>query len=392
MTQIAPHRVLIISKDPTLLENRAGFGDTLKRHIYYAERLSEQVPGSELCILTYSKKTAPQQFLSPSSNIKIFGTASAHRALFLIDALRRMRTLTADGWKPTVITTQEPYEDGQLGLWLARRYHARFIPQLHFDMFSGDWLKESFLNPVRRRVAGKILRRADAIRVVSQEQKRQLISRLNLKPESIYVVPVGVSFRPTAQTKDNCKAAIDPALPEHKVVLFVGRLYAQKNMQLWINVAERVLAQAPTTRFLIAGDGPLQAEIKTLVESKGISAAITFLGNVPYQNLSEIYGAADLFLLTSHYEGFGRVIVEANLARLPVVATICTGPEDIVVDGETGYLCGKNDLPCLTERVLALLTNDSKRQQFAEAAHQHVERLFSREHLADSLVKMWISR
>ncbi len=333
-----------------------------------------------------------QQFINPVSNLKIYGTASAHRALFVIDALRASREVCVDGWAPTVITTQEPYEDGQLGLWLARRYRARFIPQLHFDLFSADWLKENRLNAVRRRIASSLLKKADAVRVVSQEQKRKLVENIGVPVKSIHVIPVGVSFSPTKEEKEFCKAAIHPSLSGNKVVLFVGRLYAPKNMHLWIDVAQQVLARAPDTRFLIAGDGPLRKEIQNRVQSKGLAAAFVFLGNVAYQKLPEVYGAADLFLLTSHYEGFGRVIVEANMARLPVVSTACIGPEDIIVDGKTGYLCQPGDRECLVSRILALLNDGSKRHQFAEAACQYVRKLFGRERLADSLVRMWAAK
>ncbi|MEO0854960.1 MAG: hypothetical protein AAFY15_15865, partial [Cyanobacteria bacterium J06648_11] len=60
-----PERVLMLSKDPTLLSDRAGFGDTLARHIVYAKRLQAERPGSELRILTYSKKETAPQRLSP---------------------------------------------------------------------------------------------------------------------------------------------------------------------------------------------------------------------------------------------------------------------------------------------------------------------------------------
>lgn len=386
-----PARVLILSKDPTLLANRSGFGDTLQRHMYYAERLNHFAAGSEIRIVTFTTKKMAQQYLMPTPNIKIFGTGSVHRALFMADAFRILRHVSADGWVPTVITTQEPYEDGQLGLWLAKRCGARFIPQLHFDLFSNEWLKESYLNPLRRHIASRVLKKANAVRVVSQEQKRKLVSKLGLLSESIYVVPVGVSFTPTNRDREYCKANIHPSLSGHQVVLFVGRLYPPKNLKLWVDVAQHVLARAPETRFLVAGDGPLMESTKGYVQEKGLLSAFIFLGSVPYQKLPEIYGAADMFLLTSHYEGFGRVIVEANLASVPVVATACAGPQDIILNGKTGYLCNPADKESLANSVLALLRDDEKRNRFADDARIHIEEMFSRERLADSLVRMWAS-
>lgn len=387
----SPSRVLLLSKDSTLVSNQSGFGDTLLRHIYYAERLEHHAPGSELCIITYSpRNTAKLLPICPSRNLKIFGTASAHRTFFLYDAFSLVRKATDDGWRPTVITTQEPYEDGQLGLWLAKRFRARFIPQLHFDLFSSEWCKEGFFNPFRRSIALHVLKRADTIRVVSREQKRKMIAYLGLAPESIHVIPVGVSFKSTAQGKEACKALIHSALPGHQIVLFAGRLCRPKNMYLWVEVARQILAEGPNIRFLIAGGGPLIKEIKDTVSRKGLKDAFVFLGDVAYDRLPVIYGAADLLLLTSDYEGFGRVIVEAGIAGLPVVSTACSGPEDIVLDGVTGSLCNIGAIDCLAARVLTLLNDGALRDQFGRAATERVQNLFDRKFLADSLVRMWV--
>lgn len=388
-SKLAPVHVLILSKDPSLLSNQSGFGDTLQRHIYYAERLGEYAPGSDLRIVTLSRKGSFQKALAPAVNLKIYGTSSVHRVFYVLDSLRVLKQVFADGWKPTVITTQGPYEDGQLGLWLAKRKKARFIPQLHFDLFSQEWLRESRINPLRSRIARYVLGCADAVRVVSGEQKRKLVENMGLAAASIYIIPVGVSFKPTSNPKDVCKARVHPTLPGHKVVLFVGRLYAPKNMHLWIDVAEQVLRQEPETRFVVAGSGPLHDELLMRVRKSGLDQFIIFLGNVPYDNLPEVYGAADLFLLTSHYEGFGRVIVEANMAGVPVVSTNCAGPADIVVDGKTGFLCEPGDKNGLANIVLALLRDESKLEQFGKQAKKQVEETFGRLALANSLVRMW---
>jgi glycosyltransferase involved in cell wall biosynthesis len=381
-------RILILSKDRSFLQNNSGFGDTLKRHIYYAKRLKAYAANSEIQIITYSSRKQNQQKLFPEDGISIIGTNSKHRALFLFDAYKAIKKITNTGWIPTVITTQDPYEDGQLGLWLAKKYKAQFIPQLHFDLFSKDWLKESLLNYPRKFIASIVLKKASAIRVVSQTQKNKLIDRFGLNSNNIYVVPVGVSFLPTATSKKICKERI-VVDPSNKVVLFVGRLYPPKNMFLWVDVAKDIIKKQENVRFIIAGGGVLSDKIISYVAMQELSNYFIFLGDVSYDDLPDIYGAADAFLLTSYYEGFGRVIVEANLAGIPVVSTKCTGPEDIIQDGETGYLCDMDDKKCLSSRVLKLLNNE-KQQEISLRAKEHVGRLFNRTYLADLLVKLWL--
>ena len=388
-TDEKPVRVLMLSKDPTLLSVENGSGDGLARHVDYAHLLAAKRPGSSIRIVTFSLKNATAPYTEPT--LQIFGTNSIYRAMFVPDVVKILPRVFSDGWRPTVITTQEPYEEGQLGFWLSRYFEARFVPQLHFDLTSEHWSEESRLNPIRRTIGIRTLRRSDAIRVVSEEQKLKLVQKIGIPAHRLRVVPVSVSFEPTKLDRDTCKANLSPRLIGRKVVLFVGRLVAQKNMALWIDVAKAVFARDPDTRFLIAGDGPQAAEIESRSRACGLDEAFVFLGCVPYKQLPEVYAAAELFLLTSHYEGFGRVLVEAQLAGLPVVATEVTGPGDIVTDGETGYLCPLGDERALSDAVLSLLADDEKRTRFGTKGMRDARIRFDRKRLAEALVDLWLS-
>lgn len=384
-----PVHLLMLSKDQTLLSDGSGFGDTLSRHIYYVQRLRAAVPLSEIRIVVYSSKALSTIYANPAPGLHIYGTASRHRALFLLDAGRLIPKVMADGWKPTVVTTQEPYEEGQLGLWLAHRYQAHFIPQLHFDLLSAEWLKESRLNPLRRLIAGYVLKHADAVRAVSSQQKRVLVQQMNLNADRIHVIPVGVSLKPSGRSREECKQSLPVCLVGHQTVLFVGRFCSQKNLSLWVDVAQHIREALPKTVFLLAGDGPQFQETKNLVWAKGLSEAFVFLGSVPYHLLPDVYGAADLFLLTSHYEGFGRVIMEAQMARVPVIATACTGPEDLITEGKTGYLRQPGDRAGLAAAAISLLRDEEKLRSLGACGRLHAESRFGRERLADDLVQMW---
>ncbi|MEL6248711.1 MAG: glycosyltransferase family 4 protein [Cyanobacteria bacterium J06627_15] len=387
----SPERVLMVSKDRTLLANPTGFGDTLKRHILYAELLRARRPESDIRILTYSPYTFSQQRFNPVPGLRIYGTGSRHRALYSADALALLESITVDGWRPTVVTVQEPWEAGLVGFLAARRWGARFIPQVHFDLFAQDWLRESWTNRPKFWIACYLLRQADQVRAVSTVQQRKLVESLKLPPEAVHVVPVGVNFEPTTESQLDCRCRLLLAQTLGPVVLFVGRLCAQKNLPLWVTVAEQILAELPTAQFLIAGDGPLRGDIEAQVQSKGLQSAVVFLGSVAYSALPEVFGAADVLLLTSHYEGFGRVVVEAQMARLPVVATACTGPEDIIVDGQTGYLCEPGDQSGLAAAVLTLLKDEAKRSSLAAAGQRRVATLFDKKRLAEQLVEAWIT-
>jgi glycosyltransferase involved in cell wall biosynthesis len=145
-----------------------------------------------------------------------------------------------------------------------------------------------------------------------------------------------------------------PATRERRV-LFVGRLCAAKNLRFWLDVARRVAAEDPGIRFDIAGDGELRAALAGEAERRGLAGRLEFHGFVPHEQLGALYSRASAFLLTSHSEGLGRVLLEALAHEVPVVAPRITGPEDVVVDGRSGYLVEPRDEGMFAGRILALL-------------------------------------
>lgn len=382
--------VLMLSKDSTLLsENGNTFGDTLARHKLYAATLQARVENSEIRILTYSLASQSIKQLQPCPGLRIFGTASRWRALYIPDCLRILPALLSDGWKPDIVTVQTPWEEGSLGWLLARILGAKYIPQLHFDLFSPEWRREHWLNPWRSKVARFNLRHADHIRAVSNVQQQKLVKHLNINPDKISVIPVGVNFRAVEGDNDAFKARIHPSLVGKKIVLFVGRICEQKNLKLWIDVAARINTAMPEVVFVMAGDGPVMPQICSIVQQKCMVDKFKFLGSVPHSELPAIYAAADVLLLTSHYEGFGRVIVEAGLAGVPSVATSCTGPEDIIEDGVSGYLLAPGDAEGLANATLRLLQNADIRMASSIAVRHRVETMFNQQNLADQLISMW---
>jgi glycosyltransferase involved in cell wall biosynthesis len=300
-----------------------------------------------------------------------------------------LRAALADGWRPDVITSQEPWEEGLVAQILARRYAARDVPQLHFDIMSDRWRNEAALNGLKRLLARRVITRAAHVRVVSEPLKRSLIDRWKIDADRISVTPVGVNFHRSTISRELSRQRLDATLTDERVVLFVGRLVAAKNLTLWLEVAKRVLASCPTTRFVLVGDGELRASLEERARELGISASVRFIGSRAHSELPDIYAAADVFLLTSHYEGFGRVVLESMLAGRPVVTTRCGGPEDLVKNGHNGFLVARDDAETLAARVCDLLANTQLAAEVGARGARLAEERFGLQALADRLVDMW---
>lgn len=389
-----PVRLLVFSKDNTLFSGGGAVqGDARLRHMRYAEELQALYgPTSDIRIITYTTMQSRHRHDEPAPGLRLYGTASVHRAMYLADAARLVPSVMADGWRPTAVTVQTPWEEGVLGALMARLTGAAFLPQLHFDLLSSDWAHEHPLNPWRRLVASRVLRTATRVRVVSQPLKLKISRKLRIDPERIDVIPVGVNFTPSSLSPLQAKAKFGPHFAEHPLVLFVGRLTASKNLALWLDVASDVLAIDPNVRFVIVGDGEERAFLKQAIAAQGHEDRIVMVGPRGHEALPDIYAASDIFLLTSHHEGFGRVVLEAALAGVPTVATRSVGPEDLIRHGESGLLVGKGERQALATAVLTLLHDENLRSIMGATARKDVEERFGLSSLARRLAQHWAGK
>lgn len=386
--------VLIIGKDSTIFEEDTSvLSDTRKRHNLYAKILQDKCGSdSEIRVISYSKSHDNYSTTDLKNGLKIYPTNSKYRYTFLFDILRLIPSVLK-GWKPDLITVQTPWEEGLLAFFLSKWLGCKLLFQLHFDIFSNEWLNEKRWNRVYFFLSKLLLKKADGVRVVSLVLQQKICTDLGIPREKLPVIPVGVNFKPISNIDDKSfyKSRIEPCLKDKLVVLFVGRLCKQKNIPLWLDVAKSVKENIRGVHFVVAGDGSLRSQLQNLAEQKGLSENITFLGPVGYSHLSNIYAAADLFLLTSDYEGYGRVIVEAFLSKLPVVSTACTGPEDLIIDGESGVLTQVGDAKALATAVIGILQDSEKAKKMAEAGHTRMLKKFSSSVLSEQLIDCWVN-
>src|SRR5262249_14775190 len=129
------------------------------------------------------------------------------------------------------------------------------------------------------------------------------------------------------------------------VILTVGSLVERKGQDMIIRALPLIANAVPGVSYLIVGDGPYKANLKTLVTSMGLQDRVVFTGRVSDEELPEFYALSDVFAMPSRacldsndVEGFGMVFLEAGATGKPVVAGRSGGIEDAVVDGVTGLL------------------------------------------------------
>lgn len=162
--------------------------------------------------------------------------------------------------------------------------------------------------------------------------------------------------------------------PNAFVVLSVGNFKPQKNPLDLVKVAAAVLTQKADLHFVFAGDGPLKAEAEANAQELGLTQQIHFLGW--RQDIPDLLKSANVFLLTSLWEGLPRAIVEAFAARLPVVAYGVNGVKDIVEDGQNGFLIEPRDTARAAEKILWLAGHPSEASAMGHKGRATVETEF----------------
>lgn len=169
--------------------------------------------------------------------------------------------------------------------------------------------------------------------------------------------------------------------PEAPVVAVVNRLDEEKQPELMLKVIALLRERLPGLRVAVAGSGPLEADVRAIIARRGLARNIALLGRV--DNVVEIMSAADVLLLTSRYEGCPNVALEAQHVGIPVVATDAGGTPDAVAHGETGFVCGVDDVAGLVISLQKLLQDSGLRERFGRAAQAYVDDRFNLDRMVD---------
>lgn len=170
----------------------------------------------------------------------------------------------------------------------------------------------------------------------------------------------------------NGDPVIDPSvirktLGGEKVLLAVGRLVEQKGFDRLLTAFSRVYPDHPEWRLVILGEGPLRKNLNSQRDELGLARIVAFPGVVG--NLGAWYSAADAYVMTSRFEGFGNTLAEALTYGLPSVAVDCeTGPSDIIRHDIDGILVPQDDPDALVGALNRLLGDADLRQQFSQRA------------------------
>lgn len=246
-----------------------------------------------------------------------------------------------------IISTQDPFEAGFVGALVARRFKIPLHVQIHTDISSPFFQKASLLNRIRIALSSFVLRRADAVRVVSPKIATYVNKKYGVALDRIQVLPIMNEFISQERTEE-----------ADKYVLIVGRLEKEKRVDVALRSCKPILEKYPKLLIKIAGSGKEQSALENMVSELGISDRVKFLGDV--QDVSTLYAHASCLLHTALYEGFGLVLFEAMCTGCPIVSTDVGIANDLKDRQYDIVICNTEELESVTSAV-ELYTTEFKK-------------------------------
>jgi len=315
------------------------------------------VPGEENPPLPFGGPALLRRLDGWASMLTHRGDAAYDRSSLLTDVIL-VRALR--GLRPGVVVLTRPVLNVAGARFAAGAVRTVGQEHMNFALYSEAmkaWMLRSY---------GKL----DALTVLTEGDERDYRQALQGSGTRLYRIPNGLPALPDTLS--------DQTAP---VVVAAGRLTRQKGFDLLISAFEQVASSHPEWTLRIYGDGPRQAALEGQIAAAGLDSQVRLMGRS--KRMASDMAAGSIFALSSRFEGFGMVLIEAMSAGLPVVSFDCPrGPRDIVEDGHDGILVPAEDVGAMAAGLSRLMDDQQLRVKMAFAAREKAGH-YSMEHIGE---------
>jgi glycosyltransferase involved in cell wall biosynthesis len=299
-------------------------------------------------------------------------------------------------WQPDIVHTHMA-KAGSLGRLAAlaynrttgRRRPARLIHTYHGHVFEGYFGSPS--TKVFLSIERWLARRTDALIAISEQVKKDLLHTYGVAREhQVRLIPLGFNLDRLLALDAPARLAARAALgiaADAIVVSTVGRLTGIKQHTLFLDMAAKLAQRSDRYLFLIVGDGELRGDLEAQVAKLALSGRTRFLGW--RGDLETIYGATDVFVLTSRNEGTPVALIEAMAAEVASASTNVGGVSDVITDERLGSLVPFGDAGALADAVAALADDPARRVRVGQAARASVRQRFHVNRLLQDITTLY---
>jgi len=260
---------------------------------------------------------------------------------------------------------------------LARRFGAPLVTTIHATEHGRHqgWVDkhpQSYIHGVERWITN----RSDRVIACSAYMREQVSDIFTVPEGKVAVIPNGIDpgDLPAGDRAELDRLRGEFAAPNEKLVLLIGRLVYEKGFQIALEAMPELIERVPGTRFLVAGSGTHELELKKQAEELGLMDHGTFLGWIGDDVLHQLYRIADVCVVPSIYEPFGLVALEAMASDCPCIVADTGGLREVVPHGEVGLRFRTRDPEALGRMVERVLTDAELTGRLVTEASEHVLR------------------
>ena len=256
---------------------------------------------------------------------------------------------------------------------LAKRFRAPFVVTIHATEFGRHqgWVDkhpQSYIHGVERWMAN----RAERLITCSSYMREHVSDIYGLDEARVNVIPNGIDPAELVPVDDLDTLRGRFAQPDEKLVLLVGRLVYEKGFQLALEALPGLIERVVGVRFIVAGSGTAEQELREQASQLGLDPHGTFLGWIGDDVLHSLYRIADLTVVPSIYEPFGLVALEAMASGCPCLVADTGGLREVVPNEDVGLRFRSRDPRSLGAMAERLLTDRELRERLVAEASEHV--------------------
>jgi len=280
-------------------------------------------------------------------------------------------------------------------------WHTLYDQYAHFAPLIPKKLAAWWMVRVARNYANK----CDAV-VTPTPFVREIIQGWGVTNKNITAIPTGIEERVFANAdRENVKKKYNIAEDEIALLL-ITRFTAEKNVEFLFEAVMEVLKNNPNTKFIVGGEGYLKENLEKIVSDSKMKDRVIFAGFIDNEIKKDYYAAGDIFVYASKSETQGMILTEAMYSGLPIVAVRAPGAQDIILDGETGFLVGESsprEIPAMAgcasganslgkEFALAvqkLIDSPELRLKFSERAKQIAREKYTSKVCAEKMLEVY---
>ena len=258
---------------------------------------------------------------------------------------------------------------------LARRFSSPLVTTIHATEYGRHqgWVDkhpQSYIHGVERWITN----RSDRVIACSYYMKEQISDIFDVPERQVSVIPNGIDpgDLPAPDPAELTRLRSEFAAPGEKLVLLIGRLVYEKGFQFALEAMPALIERVPGTRFLVAGSGTHEQELRDQAAELGLMEHGTFLGWIGDDVLHSLYRIADVCVVPSLYEPFGLVALEAMASDCPCIVADTGGLREVVPDDRVGLRFRSRDPQALAEVAGRVLSDEVLRDDLISEAREHV--------------------